>query len=80
VFLEVLHGHGGEVEQLVGHLEGATQRRSLPDVVQDTLHLIENLEIKNKNVFKTHFFMINIFRMVICCDNVSQVILKLHFK
>ncbi len=82
VFLEVLHGHGGQVEQLVRHLEGATQRRSLPDVVQDTLDLIENLEIKNKNVFtiKTHFFMINIFRMVICCDNVSQVILKLHFK
>ncbi len=43
VFLEVLHGHGGEVKEFVSHFEGATQRWGLTDVTQDSLNLIQNL-------------------------------------
>ena len=32
VLLEVLHGHGGQVEQLIGDLEGTPKVRSVTDV------------------------------------------------
>lgn len=42
MFLEVLHGHGREVEQLVGDLVGSPQNRRDPDVVQHLQHLVQD--------------------------------------
>lgn len=43
LLLEVLHGHGGQVEELVGHLVRPRELGCHPDVVQDVVDLVEDL-------------------------------------
>ena len=44
MLLEVLHGHGGEVEELVSHFVRPLKARSLTDVPQDALNLVKDLK------------------------------------
>ena len=44
VLLEVLHGHGGEVEELVSHFVRPLKARGLTDVPQDALNLVKDLK------------------------------------
>ena len=44
MLLEVLHGHGGQVKELISHFEGTAQQRGLPDVEQNALNFIKNLK------------------------------------
>lgn len=45
MLLEVLHRHRGQIKEFVGDFEGTAEVWGVPDVDQDALHLVQNLEI-----------------------------------
>ena len=54
-YLEVLHGHGGEVKEFVGDLVGAPQRGyGRLDVPQNTEHFVQYL---GENVDTAHIII-----------------------
>jgi hypothetical protein len=49
VVLEVLHGHGAQIIELVSHLIGPSQVGSGLDVAEDALYFVENLKRRKQN-------------------------------